>query len=388
MTEYAYCNPDILRWARERIGYSIEEAARKLNIKNPERLARAEANDLKLTVNQLHMASKRYSLPVPYFYFSEIPAIDRKQTQNFRLNAGADSAYTPEINKALLWAQDLREDALMLSDEGHLHLPKFPWKLSVDADINEAARNTRSYLDASNTEYGNPDEAFKWWKSAIESVGVLVLETEHHQNFSLSGAAVYFEKAPLIILNGTEAYKRKKLFTLLHEFSHLFFEDSSLDEFQTKINQNDDLEKACNNFARKLLLPDNLLAEAFEQTTGSSSAIVQAIAKTFSVSRFVVVLALRDINKISRHETDELYNIFEQEFNHYRAELLARRAQRGSSGGPPPPIKKSNKLGNQYSRAVLSALWSGDVKQNEAVRMLDNLNISHFDNFAERVFGN
>jgi len=388
MIEYAYYNPEILKWARERVGYSIEDAAQKLCIKNPNKLAQAEQNGAKLTVNQLNNAAKKYSLPVPYFYLDTIPNIERKQTQSFRLNTDDDFAYTPEINKALIWAQDVRDDALWLAEEGHMNLPEFQWKISSKANIAKSALNIREALDAGQTRHMKIEQALKWWKSAVESTGVLVFETEHHQKFRPSGAAIYFNHAPVILLNGEEPYARKKLFTLMHEFSHLLIGDSSLDEFQIKINQSDAIEKRCNNLARQLLLPDEILYQAYNETSEDKSILsrIEHISRDYGVSRFVVVLALREKNMISLKVFRTLYKKLDDDFARYQKSIAIQRAARKSSGGPPPPVKKSKKLGGQYSRAVLSALWSGDLKQNQAVRMLDNLKVIHFEKFSERVF--
>ena len=390
MVEYAYYNPDILKWARERVGYSLEDAARKLSIKNSNKLAQAEQSGAKLTVNQLNKAAKGYSLPVPYFYLDDIPDIERKQTQNFRLNVEKDFAYTPDINKTLIWAQDVREDALWLADEGHINLSEFEWKISPKANITNSALNIREALHAPQTRHANIDEAFKWWKSAVESTGVLIFETDHYQKFRPSGAAIYFSQAPIILLNGEEIYKRKKLFTLMHEFAHLLIGDSSLDEFQTQINQSNTIEKRCNKLARQLLLPDELLYQAYDEVPEHNPTLskVKQIAQNYCISSFVVVLALRENNLISSNESRVLYNKLEEEFSEYQRTLTAKRVAKKTRGGPPPSVRKSKKLGSQYSRAVLSALWSGDLKQNQAVRMLDNLKVIHFEKFAERVFNN
>ena len=385
MADLAFCNPDILRWARKRLGYSIEDAARKLQISNPEKLRRAEANEANITLRQLHIASKKYGLPISYFYLPEIPGIERRQTQDFRLNAEAESAFTPEINKTLFWAQDVREDALWLAEEGHLALSKFKWQVG-DNNPEKTVREIREAFGANSVRHESVDSAFNWWRSQIESAGVLILETDHHQQFKISGAAIFFEMCPIILLNGTEPYKRKKLFTLTHEFSHLLFRDSSLDEFQTTIQQRNKREKLCNVMARKLLLPNERLENNYRPREGKEFEAIAQIAEESNVSRFVVLLALRELKMVSQKYFQELYSSLEDEFRDQREKLLERTRTRESNGGPPPPVMKSKKLGRLYSRGVMSALWTGTIKQTEAVRMLDNLHAKHFEKFAERAF--
>ena len=363
----------------------MEDAAQKLQISNPEKLRLAEADEAKITINQLNNASKRYGLPVSYFYLPDIPGIERRQTQDFRLNADADLAFTPEMNRALFWAQDVREDALWLAEEGHYSANKLSWS-AEGKDPAEVIKSIREAIGANHIRHDSVDSAFEWWRTEIENMGVLVLETDHHQNFSISGAAIYFEICPIIILNGTEPYKRKKLFTLAHEFSHLLFSDSSLDEFQTTVHQRDDREKLCNILARKLLLPDDHLARRYHPDIGEELKAIKDISIEYKVSRFVVLLALRDLRLISKDDFQEFYSILEDQFQAFREKITTRRRERDSSGGPPPHIMKTKKLGKTFSRGVLSALWTGGIRQTEAVRMLDNLNVKHFEKFAERAF--
>ena len=385
MADLAFCNPEILKWARVRLGYSVEDAAKKLQISNPDKLRRAEERETNITLNQLSNASRRYGLPMSYFYLPKVPGIERRQTQDFRLNADADAAYTPEMNRVLFWAQDIREDALWLAEEGHYSAKGFSWS-AEDKDPTEVIADIREATGANHIVHSNVDAAFDWWRAQIEEMGVLVLETDRYQNFGISGAAIYFDMCPIILLNGTEPYKRKKLFTLAHEFSHLLFRDSSLDEFQATIHQHDGREKLCNVLARKLLLPDDQLVQRYRPAEGKELETISEISKEYKVSRFVVLLALRDLKVISKPEYYELYSVLEDQFQAYRKKIAAQRLKRGSSGGPLPHIMKAKKLGRTYSRGVLSALWTGGIKQTEAVRMLDNLNVKHFEKFAERAF--
>jgi len=389
MAEHAYYNSKILEWARVRLGFSLEEAAISLGLSSSARLEKAESYESPLTARQLGIAAKKYLLPLPYFFLEKIPNIERKQTQNFRLNAAQDLAYTPEINRVLFWAQDIREQALDLSESGHISLSKLPWQFKSDENIDFISETIHTNLGFHSLNYTRVEHAFQWWKETIESLGVLVLETDHHQKFTLSGSAIHFDECPIIILNGTEKYKRKKLFTLLHEFSHLVYGDSSLDEFQSQIKQNDSVEKACNDLANQLLVPRKELEIQFNQNSGTLYEIVTKLSNTFSVSRFVITIALRQAAIISFEDSSELYEQLEMEFaSSFTAKLDKRRAKTNKGGGPPPYIRKSIKLSNTYSRAVLSAFWAGDIRQTEATRMLDNLHINHFEKLATRVFQN
>src|SRR5260221_10370618 len=76
-------NPAILKWARERSGYSIAQAAELAN-KEPEVLARWESGDAAPTYVQLEaLAYKIYKRPIALFFFPAPPS-EPEPAQEFR----------------------------------------------------------------------------------------------------------------------------------------------------------------------------------------------------------------------------------------------------------------------------------------------------------------
>jgi transcriptional regulator with XRE-family HTH domain len=62
-TTSAHVTPEVLRWARESIGYELEDAASRIGVK-PEELEGAEAGDLMLTLRQAERAANVYDRPL------------------------------------------------------------------------------------------------------------------------------------------------------------------------------------------------------------------------------------------------------------------------------------------------------------------------------------
>ena len=63
MGTLAYLRPELLRWARESVGYDIGDAAARIGV-NPEKLERAERGDLMLTLRQAEKAADVYERPL------------------------------------------------------------------------------------------------------------------------------------------------------------------------------------------------------------------------------------------------------------------------------------------------------------------------------------
>ena len=62
-------NPAVLIWAREEIGYTLDEAAKALGT-SVDNLKSAESGERSLTLSQLRTAAERYQCPFGYFYLS------------------------------------------------------------------------------------------------------------------------------------------------------------------------------------------------------------------------------------------------------------------------------------------------------------------------------
>ena len=62
-------NPDLIAWARERAGLTLEEASKKFN-----RIAAWEAGDASPTYPQLERLADKLKLPVAVFFFPELPS--------------------------------------------------------------------------------------------------------------------------------------------------------------------------------------------------------------------------------------------------------------------------------------------------------------------------
>jgi len=82
-------NPDILRWARETAGFTLEEAAEKLavsearGVPGAERLAAYESSEQEPSRPLLLRMAKQYRRPLLAFYMSQVPRTGQRG-QDFR----------------------------------------------------------------------------------------------------------------------------------------------------------------------------------------------------------------------------------------------------------------------------------------------------------------
>lgn len=132
------------------------------------------------------------------------------------------------------------------------------------------------------------------------------------------------KRAPLIFINQTDS-SAGKLFTLIHEFVHLFFDDSDLltnHDFASHTN----LEAKINRITAEILLPQRFLAELLDDQQNLEDNLT-SISKRFEVSKFVVLRRLYDLKYISRESYISMNHQLEQEF------MKLQKKDSNSSGG-------------------------------------------------------
>lgn len=83
----AVLNPELLVWARNTAGLTLEAAAKKLGVK-PSRLTEWEANRLRPTVAQLRKAANVYKRPLAVFFRPQAPAQPQPLHDFRRLRTG------------------------------------------------------------------------------------------------------------------------------------------------------------------------------------------------------------------------------------------------------------------------------------------------------------
>ena len=73
MAEYIQgINPDIIKWARERSGYTLAEVAKSVN-KDVETISNWESGEGAPTYAQLEKLADKFKRPIALFFFPEVP---------------------------------------------------------------------------------------------------------------------------------------------------------------------------------------------------------------------------------------------------------------------------------------------------------------------------
>ena len=145
----ALVRPKLLTWARESAAYSVEEAAKKLQVK-PERLAAWEScgkEEARPTIKQLRKMATVYKRPLSVFYLQEVPKKFQVLRHFRRLPGDGLREYSPELVSEMRFAQQRRALALDLMSDLEETPISFPLSTSLDADPEDLATTIRHHLE-------------------------------------------------------------------------------------------------------------------------------------------------------------------------------------------------------------------------------------------------
>ena len=160
----ALAKPELLVWARNSAGLSIEEAAKKVGVK-PERLQQWETGEKQPTINQLRKLGKAYRRPMAVFFLPEPPR-DFQPLRDFRrLVADMPVAQSPQLRVEIRRAWNRRDLALQLYEQLGEQPPQFSYSVSISDDPDELAGRIRHTLGMSydkQTQFRTPYEALNW----------------------------------------------------------------------------------------------------------------------------------------------------------------------------------------------------------------------------------
>jgi Zn-dependent peptidase ImmA (M78 family) len=303
-------NPNILKWARESIGLTISDVARKTKQKQ-ENIEKWESGEECPTYPQLEkLANDIYQRPIAIFFFPEIPSEETTKTA-FRTLPSAISTRLPHeiftlYRKAKVFQINLEE---LYDGEKPIRNNLIDYYHNIKQDNHSLiSSKLRAFLDCPIEEqfsWKSHSFAFDKWRELLENKGIFIFKDAFH-NDDFSGFCLYHDKYPVIYINNTLSISRQ-IFTLFHELNHLFRHLGGIDF--NNINITDSLsgiynkyEINCNIFAGEFLVP----LESFNaHKLPPQENNINLLSNLFSVSREVILrkyLDLGDINDSYYHE--------------------------------------------------------------------------------------
>ena len=293
MAEYMTgINPDIIKWARERSGYTLKEVGDSVN-KDAETISNWESGSSAPTYAQLEKLADKFKRPIALFFFPEVPE-EPDLVNQLALRSSEIEELNPNI-RLLLRHAAARQVSLMELNMGvnpagakifrDLHA-------QLDDSVAELAHHTREYLDISvetQVSWKSPTEALEIWRNRVEEKGIYVFKDAFQDDF-VDGFSLVHDQFPVIYLNNSRPHVRQ-IFSLFHELAHLLLRRNGITR-GIKIG-GEKIERFCNRFAAEFLVPSSDLETRLDFPDYDDTAIWE-LASDFKVSRPVILLKLID----------------------------------------------------------------------------------------------
>lgn len=375
---YAPVKPELLRWARERVGRSVEEF--KGNLK---KLAEWERGEAQPTFKQLEDFARATHVPFGYFFLPEppeerIPIPDLRTVRNRELGHPSpdllDTIHAMQRRQAWLREEQIECEAEPLDFVASARVADDPQGVGLEM------RRVAGLDDGWAAAVGTWREAVGELRRIIEDLGVLAvingvvgnnthrkLDVEEFRGFALSD-----EYAPLVFVNGADA-KSAQMFTLVHELAHLWLGESALTDSGLTSRPSQEIESWCDRAAAEFLVPQQAMRTMWREVRHGGSPF-EIIARRFKVSPIVAGRRAMDLRLVSR----------EAFFTFYEEYIARERKQRSDSGGGDFYHNQNTRVGERFALQVIRAAKEGRVSFKEAYD-LTGLRGGAFQEYANRL---
>ncbi len=367
-------NVEVISWAMRRAGKSPSDL--KSICKHADKWLSGEAQP---TVKQVMKIASKTHVPFSCFYDDVVPEMSL-QIPDFRTTYDGDASNpSPELYDTINLMQS-RQDWLnsYRMEIGYGKL-EFIGARASDRDAKRTAEEIRGLLRLDNG-WARPlkaDEAVRRLRESIEALGVCTFAGSyfHHSSRAYDvnefrGFVLTDDYAPVIFVN-TRDSKSAQLFTLVHEFAHLLFNEAGVDDVAYDTSE---IENLCNSVAAEVLVPTPMVYASFD-----SHVALEAIAALRSATKTSEIVCLRRARELGCIGRDEYFRIYSD----YKARLDRLENQglsRGSGAGPSYYILKKSTLGKLFSETVYEGVKSDYLCFSDAY-LLTDMKASAFEKY-------
>jgi Zn-dependent peptidase ImmA (M78 family)/transcriptional regulator with XRE-family HTH domain len=376
-------NPEILSWARETAGLTLEAAAEELDIHDTrgitaaQRLAALETGEVTPSRPILRRMAEKYRRPLVAFYMSNVPK-KGDRGEDFRTLPAEHSKASDALLDALV--RDIRARQSMvravLEDAADAELLPFIGSARMSDGVNSVVVSIKRRLNldaASLRTLASAEKAFGVLRSRAETSGVFVLLIgnlgSRHTTIDLDafrGFALADDVAPFIVINDQDAQAAWS-FTLVHELAHLWLGKTGVSGAQV----GSPVERFCNDVAGEFLLPAEELHELdVEDSTFLEEAerTITDFANDRNVSRSMVAYKLYRAGAINQDMWRQLSSSFRQSWLQTRSEK--GESARDHEGGPNYYVVRRHRLGHALVGLVRRSMADGILSPSKAGKVL------------------
>ncbi|NHB05457.1 ImmA/IrrE family metallo-endopeptidase [Burkholderia cepacia] len=360
--------PDVLRWARETVGLSIEEVATILRIPSSEVVGWETGTEAPTYAQLEKLAYQVFKRPLAVF-FLPAPPDEKVPQREFRTLPETDMQSLSrdtylQIRQAQAFQVSLREVF-----GGRNPARDMIWKslaFSLSESVSAQADRVRHVLGITldeQTSWHNDDVALKQWRKAVEDAGIFVFKSSFKQR-EISGFCLMDDMFPIIYLNNGTT-KTRQIFSLLHELAHLLLSMNGLSKLKPDYidalpQAERRIEQFCNAIAAEVLIPRAAFNEAVRafpaDVESASDHVFSDLANHFGVSREAVLRRLLDQGRVGQ--------------SFYKRKAMAWSAQQKEATGGSYYANQGAYLSDRFAREVVGRHYQHQITLEQAADFL------------------
>lgn len=368
----AVVTPSSLRWARESLGLTLEEAASRIRVVTATKLGAAEAGEAYLTMRQAEAAAQSYERPLAALFLPEPLTEEPPEAQFRRLPGAPELPWPPEMLSLARRIRSRQQAAVDLYDTLDEAAPWRSVEIDYVDDPGEMGARVRELLGVTlNVQKAWRDTTgytpLRAWVDAIEQLGVLVMQDGTLAVEEMRGFASTDPDVPAVVVN-TKDDPRARAFTAVHELGHLLRGAAGLEPSAAT-------EPWCNRLASAVLMPGQPFEVSFQQQTGSLIRRIDATALDFGVTPLAAAVRASTLGLARRDDLDAVIEAI-------RARSAAR--EQGEGGGGDYYRTTVSRLGPSYIQLVFSALDAQALTYPAASGLL-GVKVNNFESLRDRI---
>ncbi|MBM4025552.1 MAG: ImmA/IrrE family metallo-endopeptidase [Planctomycetes bacterium] len=365
----------VLRWARETIGKSIDDVAKRLDL-SENVVEKWESGEKRPTLKQLRELAVFYKRPLAAFFLAAPPDEPPLPVDFRSLPKTLKKPFSEPTLLAMRRARRLQSLALDLSKSLEQESRVKIGRVTVSDNPERLADAARKHLKVTIEEQVDWDDetaALSEWKRRVEESGILIFEfpfpIEEGRAFSFAES-----DQPAVVLNSNDA-THGRIFSLFHEYGHLLLGQSGICDLS---EEGKAVEQFCNRLSGELLVPrPALLAHPLVKAHGTQPSWdeehLQQIARQFKVSREVILRRLL------------IFGLTTQKFYRSRREEWENEQYQRRRGGRRIPEKQCvRQNGIPFTLLVLQSAYLEKITYRDVSDYL-SISLKHLDAVASLV---
>ena len=222
------------------------------------------------------------------------------------------------------------------------------------------------------------NEAYNFLRKKLEEAGVLVMQNgvvgmNNYRRLDINefrAFMLYDDVSPLIFINNNDT-KAGKIFSLIHEYIHVLFEQEDL-LLNTDIEDTKENERYLNNITAEFLMPEEHIHYFWNKDIETLEQI-NKLSNVFKVSKLALAIKLKDMDLID-YKTVEIIR--------YESIKDFENKERDSNGGDFYRTFNT-RISPVFTEAVIRSADVGEIGYTYAFKLLGGIKGRTYDRIKE-----